>query len=59
MAAEPVVLVVAETAAQALDAASAVRIEIDPLPCVVHVEDAIAAGAPTLWHDAPDNVAIR
>jgi carbon-monoxide dehydrogenase large subunit len=56
---EPVVLVVAETAAQALDAASTVRVEIDPLPCVVHVEDAIAAGAPTLWHDAPDNVAIR
>ena len=58
-AGEPVALVVAETAALAADAAAAIRVAIDPLPCVTDVEAAIVPGAPTIWPDAPDNVAIR
>ena len=50
---EPVALVVAETAAQAADAAAMVELVIDALPCVTDVEDAIAPGAPTIWPDAP------
>ena len=56
---EPVALIVAETAALAADAASVVKVEIEPAPCVTGVEDAMAPGAPTIWPDAPDNVAIR
>jgi carbon-monoxide dehydrogenase large subunit len=56
---EPVALVVAETVAQAADAASTVQVKIDPLPCVTNLEDAVAPGAPVIWPDAPGNVAIR
>ena len=56
---EPIALVVADTLAHAVDAAAAIRVEINPLPCVTDVEHAIAPGAPALWGDAPDNVAIR
>jgi len=55
---EPVALVVAETAAQAADAAALVEIEIESLPCVTDVEEAMAEGAPQLWLDAPRNVSI-
>ena len=56
---EPVALIIAETAAQAADAASVVNVDIEPLPCVTGVEDAVTAGAPTIWSDAPNNVAIQ
>ena len=56
---EPVALVIAETAAQAADAGSMVTVDIEPLPCVTGVEAAAAAGAPTIWSDAPDNIAIQ
>jgi aerobic carbon-monoxide dehydrogenase large subunit len=56
---EPVVMVVAETAAQAGDAAAAIQVAIDPLPCVTRPEDAIVAGAPTLWPAAPNNISIQ
>jgi carbon-monoxide dehydrogenase large subunit len=46
-----VAFVVAETEAQARDAAELVRIDYDPLPPVVDVERAIAASAPQLWPD--------
>src|SRR5271169_2572814 len=55
---EPVAMVVAETAAQAADAAARVRVNIAPLPAVVEVERAVHPGAPALWPAAPDNVAI-
>jgi carbon-monoxide dehydrogenase large subunit len=54
---EPVVMVVAETAAQAADACEKIRLEIEPLPAVTDVERAVADGAPTLWPDAPNNLA--
>jgi len=52
-----VAVVVAESRAQAADAAEAVRVEYDALPAVVDPADALAAGAPIL-HDAKgDNLA--
>ena len=53
-----IALVVASTAAQARDAAEAVEVDIDPLPVVVSVEDALAPGAPDLYETAPGNVAL-
>lgn len=50
---EPVVAVVAETAAQARDAAEAVVVHYDPLPVVSTARAALAEGAPQL-HDAVD-----
>jgi carbon-monoxide dehydrogenase large subunit len=55
---EPVAIVVAETAAQAQDAAEAVAVELDELPAVADVERAAAAGAPAIWDEAPGNVCL-
>ncbi len=55
---EPVALVVAETAAQAQDAAEALLIEYEDLPAVVGAEEAMAAGAPQLHPGAPGNVIL-
>ena len=55
---EPVVLVVAETAAQAQDAAEAVVIEYRELPAAVTAEQALAAGAPQLHEVAPGNLVL-
>ena len=51
---EPVVAVVADTEQQARDAAEAVQIDFDELPCAVTLTDALKPGAP-LISDAPDN----
>ena len=52
---DPVAVVVAATADQARDAAEAVSMEIDVLPAVTRVEDAIRPGAPELYEQAPGN----
>jgi len=49
-----VAFVVAETEAQARDAAERVVVDYVPLPAVVNVEDALAPGAPRIWDDCPD-----
>jgi carbon-monoxide dehydrogenase large subunit len=54
---EPIVMVVAETAAQAADGCEKVQVEIEPLPAVTDVERAVAQGAPALWPVAPNNLA--
>jgi carbon-monoxide dehydrogenase large subunit len=54
---EPLVMVVAETVAQAMDACEKVRVDIQPLPAVTDVERAVADGAPALWPAAPNNLA--
>jgi carbon-monoxide dehydrogenase large subunit len=54
---EPIVAVVADSAAAVADAVEAVALEIEPWPAVVDVE--AAAGATALWPEAPDNVAFR
>jgi len=55
---EAVAMVVANTKAQALDAAEAVEIAYEELPFVLHSERAIERGAPVLWPEAPDNICV-
>jgi carbon-monoxide dehydrogenase large subunit len=51
-----VAFVVAETREQAADAAELIAVEYGVLPAVVSSETALAADAPRVWEDAPDNV---
>jgi carbon-monoxide dehydrogenase large subunit len=55
---EPIALVVAETAAQAQDAAETIAVEFEELPAVVTAAQAIAPGAPQLHTGAPGNLAL-
>jgi carbon-monoxide dehydrogenase large subunit len=52
---EPVVFVVAESAAQARDAAERVEIEYEILPSVTDTAEA-AAGKAAVWDECPDNI---
>src|SRR5262245_21071586 len=55
-----VAFVVAETPAQARDAAELIEIDYEPLPAVVNLEDAAKDGAPKVWEDnAQGNVGFR
>jgi aerobic carbon-monoxide dehydrogenase large subunit len=56
---EAVALVVAQTLQQARDAAEAVAVDYEELPAVVDLDEAVAAGAPALCPEAPDNVAAE
>src|SRR3974390_1865884 len=51
-------MVVAATKAQALASAESVDVRYQELPFVLHSEDAMAAGAPALWDEAPNNVCV-
>jgi carbon-monoxide dehydrogenase large subunit len=53
---DPVVFLVAETAAAAEDAAELVRIEYASLASVTATGEAAAAGSPRVWDECPDNV---
>ncbi len=55
---DPIAVVVAETLAQAKDAAEAVAVDIDPLPAVTQASEAAKPGAPQLYDDVPGNVAL-
>ncbi len=55
---DPVAVVVAETLAQARDAAEAVELDIEPLPAVTNAEEAAKPGAPQLYDHIPNNVAL-
>jgi aerobic carbon-monoxide dehydrogenase large subunit len=55
---DPVAVVIAETLAQAKDAAEAVELEIDPLPAVTSASEAAKPDAPQLYDDVPGNVAL-
>lgn len=55
---EPIAAVVAETAAQARDAAEAVSIDIEPLPAVSTAREATQPGAPQLYDEVPNNVVL-
>ena len=57
-AGEPVALVVAESAAQALDAAELVEVDYEPLPAVTSADAARAAGAPLIADEVPGNVCL-
>jgi carbon-monoxide dehydrogenase large subunit len=56
---DAVAVVVAETRAQAVDAAEMVVVDYDPLPTVVDPEAALAEGAPILFEEHGSNVAIE
>ena len=54
-----VAFVVAETQAQARDAADMIEVEYEPLPAVALIADAAQDGAPKVWDDNPNgNVAF-
>ena len=56
---EPVAMIIAETWAQARDAAERVVVEYTPLPAVAEIEDAIAVDAPArIWAGADSNLAF-
>jgi aerobic carbon-monoxide dehydrogenase large subunit len=55
---EAVAMVVAETQAQAFDAAEAVTVEYEELPCVIHSEDAMKPGTPAVWDQVRDNILV-
>jgi carbon-monoxide dehydrogenase large subunit len=51
---DPIALVVAETRAQAEDAAELVQVDYEPLPSVTSTADTIGGAA--VWDECPDNV---
>ncbi len=55
---EAVALVVAETAAIAADAGDLVRVDYEFLPASTDARAAMADGAPQLWPDCPNNLAL-
>jgi aerobic carbon-monoxide dehydrogenase large subunit len=55
---DPVACVVAETVAQAKDAAEAVTIDIEPLAVVLKPADAVKPGAPLVFDAVPNNIAL-
>src|SRR5712672_2111857 len=55
---DPVAFVVAETVAQARDAAEAVMLDIEALPAVTNAAEATQPGAPQLYDHIPNNVAL-
>lgn len=56
---EAVAFIVAETLAQARDAAEAIDIVWDPLPSVTGIDEALSEGAPLVWPDRERNVAFE
>ena len=55
---QPVVFVVAETTAQARDAAELVVIDYDSLSATADLRDAILPDAAQIWEGAPGNIAV-
>jgi len=55
---EPVACVIADTAAQAKDAAEAVAMDVDALTAVTRALDAAQPGAPQVHDDGPGNVSL-
>ena len=53
-----VAFVVAETLAQAHDAAELIEVDYETLEAVTDVDSAIAEGAPAVWPDCPDNISF-
>src|SRR5690242_20278271 len=53
---DPMVMVIAETLAQAKDAAELVTIDYEPIPSVTLTEDTVKPGAPSVRDDCPDNI---
>jgi carbon-monoxide dehydrogenase large subunit len=58
-AGEAIAMVVAASAAAARDGAERVVVDWEPLPAVVASMDAVAAGAPVLWHERGTNICVE
>ena len=54
---DAVAFVVADTVAQAKDAVEAIGIDYEVLPAVAGAREAMQAGAPSVWREAPGNLA--
>jgi carbon-monoxide dehydrogenase large subunit len=55
---DPVAVVIAETLAQAKDAAERVAVDYEPLPATADTRHATDPGAPQVWDHVPDNLAF-
>ncbi|MFN3658799.1 MAG: xanthine dehydrogenase family protein molybdopterin-binding subunit [Pseudolabrys sp.] len=55
---DQVAFVVAETVAQALDAAELIQVEFEPLAAVTSTAEATDPAAPRVWEDCPDNISF-
>ncbi|MGA7679940.1 MAG: xanthine dehydrogenase family protein molybdopterin-binding subunit [Pseudolabrys sp.] len=55
---DPVACVIAETVAQAKDAAEAVTVDVEPLPVVLKPADAVKPGASLVFDAVPNNIAL-
>ncbi len=55
---QPVAFVVAESREIAEDALELIEVDYDPLPVTMTVDDAMADGAPLIFEEHPDNVAL-
>src|SRR5690606_4697333 len=53
-----VAFIVAETQAQARDAAELIEVAYDPLPAVISATEAVKKGAPAVWDECPDNISF-
>ena len=53
-----IAFVVAESEAEARDAADLIEVDYDTMPAVVSVEDAVKPGAPPVWSECPSNVSF-
>jgi len=56
---DPVAVVVAESFAQAKDAAEAIVVDYEPLPAIADVRRAVAPDAPQVWDHVSGNVAFH
>jgi carbon-monoxide dehydrogenase large subunit len=59
MVGEPVALVLAADRYRAEDGVAAVALKLAPLPALLTMDDALAAGAPAIHADAPENLFNR
>ena len=55
---EAVAMIVAESQNQALDAAEAVHVSYEPLPCVTSAEEAMQPASPAVWDEVPNNILV-
>jgi aerobic carbon-monoxide dehydrogenase large subunit len=53
---DPVVMVIADSLAEAKDAAELVEIDYEAIRSVTLTEDTVKPGAPAVWDDCPDNI---
>src|SRR5215469_2476052 len=53
---DPVAMIVAETLAQAKDAAEEIRTDYTPLPAVTATDEAARPGSAPVWDECPDNI---